>query len=257
LLAAQPALGQGNAAALLKKAKAHFDLQEYDQAEETLKEAYRLDPKPETLYAIAQAQRLGGACDRAIISYKNYLRTKPKDTQARSANENIDRCEAQLAAQKPVEPVKPDEPVSNGPVETPVEPQPVAVEDRALLTKPAEPVPETPAAGVPWTKNWAGHAMLIGGIALAAGGTFLALDGDKTIQEINDARFYDDFVLRSQDLDAARSRRTLGYVTAGAGSALVIGAIVLYIVRYPDEAGTRTARVGIDPRGAVQIAWGF
>lgn len=244
------------AAAELKKAKSHFDLQEYDLAEAALKEAYRLDPKSETLYAIAQAQRLGGACDRAITSYKNFLRTKPKADQAAAANENIARCEAQLAAaQKPTEPVPPPEPV-----ELPPPPRPVEPADRALVTSsPSRPPPatETPS-GVPWTKNWAAHTLLLGGAALAAGGTMLALDGNAAIAEINDARFYDDFVARSEQLDAARSRRTLGFVAAGAGGAMIVGAIVLYIVRSPDDAAsTRTARIGIDPRGSIQLAWGF
>src|SRR5258706_7388756 len=104
-----------SATELVKSAKAHFDLQEYAEAEAELKEAYRLDPKPEVLYALAQAQRMAGECDKAIVSYRNYLRTNPRADLAKLAQDNIDHC---LAAPKP----EPKPPPSPTPPPTPSPP---------------------------------------------------------------------------------------------------------------------------------------
>src|SRR5437868_3557645 len=85
--AAGPPMG-----ALLKRAKSHFDLQEYAAAEADLKEAYSLDPQPAILYALAQAQRMNNECDKAIVSYRNYVRTNPSAEQVKLAEDNIARC---------------------------------------------------------------------------------------------------------------------------------------------------------------------
>jgi tetratricopeptide (TPR) repeat protein len=232
------------ATAALKRAKAHFDLQEYALAEQELKEAYRIDPKPEILYAIAQAQRLGGACDRAITTYKNFLRARPGPEQAKQAEDNIARCEADLKAtppeQPPPEPTSPPEPAE--PASPVVEPVPAA-----------PPPPEAPATGVPWTRNWIGHVLLVGGLGLAAGGTYLALDADRTIRDINGTPFYDAFVARSGDFDAARTRRTIGFAAVGTGGALVLTGVVMYILRSPGERPRASMALGA--RGEVIVAW--
>ncbi len=231
------------AKAALKKAKAHFDLQEYALAEEQLKEAYRIDPKPEILYAIAQAQRLGGACDRAIITYKNFLRGKPPAEQARQAEENIARCES---ASKPatVEPPKP-EPVTVEPPKPELAPTPI------VTTPP--PRVETVHTGVPWTRNWVGHVFVLGGLAVAAGGTYVALDANRTITELNDAQFYDDFIARQAEADSAKSRRTVGFAVAGVGGAMVLTGALLYVLRSPGERSRPAVSIG--GRGELMLAW--
>jgi len=211
---------------LVKKAKAHFDVQEYTAAEAELKEAYKLDPKPQILYALAQAQRMANECDRAIVSYQNFLRTNPPDDQAKLAQDNIDRCKAE-----PKPTPKPDEP--------------------------RQPAPPPPPAvhGVTWSHNWAGHALVIGGALAAGAGTYFALQGQSKIDSINSAMFYDEYLARSKDASSAKSERTLGLVTAGVGGALIVAGIVTYIVRSPSKESSPTVSIG--PHGELGVAWGF
>src|SRR6476660_9887663 len=92
---ASPAFAQKSRAnELVKQAKTHFEVQEYAEAEAELKEAYKIDPRPEIMYALAQAQRMNGECDKAIISYKNFLRSNPAETQRKLAEDNIATCSA-------------------------------------------------------------------------------------------------------------------------------------------------------------------
>ena len=214
---------------LVKKAKAHFDVQEYAAAEAELKDAYKLDPKPQILYALAQAQRMANECDRAIVSYQNFLRTSPPDDQAKLAQDNIDRCKAELKA-KP-------------------EPKPEA--PHQLPPPPPPPV----AHGVTWSHNWAGHALVIGGALAEGAGTYFALQGQSKIDNINSAMFYDDYLARAKDASSAKSERTLGIVTAGVGGALIIAGIVTYIVRSPSKESSPTVSIG--PHGELGVAWGF
>ena len=59
--------------------------------------AYELDPQPELLYALAQAQRKSGDCASATASYRAFLRTSPPEAPSATARQNLERCEASLA----------------------------------------------------------------------------------------------------------------------------------------------------------------
>lgn len=76
----------------LSRARMHFDLGEYQEAERALRDAYQIDARPEILYAIAQAQRLGGDCVKARESYRAYMRGELTAEQRRLAEQNLALC---------------------------------------------------------------------------------------------------------------------------------------------------------------------
>jgi tetratricopeptide (TPR) repeat protein len=225
-----------SAADLLKSARQHFDLQEYAQAEADLKEAYRLEPKPEILYALAQAQRMNGECDKAIVSYQNFLRSNPRADQAKLASENVERCKAELAA-KP----KPTPEPTPEPKPTPEPPKPT-------------PAPTTRTVGVAWSSNWAGHVLVGGGLA-AIGGTLLALHAQHAIDNIDSAMFYDDFVSRSKAAGTAKTERIAGIASAGLGGALIVTGIAIYWLRSAHQEASPT--IAISPHGDLVVGWSF
>ncbi|HSD87675.1 MAG TPA: hypothetical protein VLB44_09170 [Kofleriaceae bacterium] len=241
---------KSSADAHVKAAKAHFDLQEYAEAAAELKEAYRIDPRPAILYALAQAQRMAGDCDKAVTTYRNFLRTHPPADQAKLAEDNIATCTT-----KP-------EPTPEPKPEPKPEPQPEPKPDRTSEAPPPPPPPppphETPVArdGVPWTHNWAGHLFLAGGVAALAAGTYIALDAQSTIDGIDSATFYDDFLMRAKDADHAKRMRTTGLATAGVGGALIVTGIALYWLRAPSGDDARPV-VSMSPRGELFMTWGF
>jgi len=237
--------GAGDAKPHLAKAKAHFDLQEYADAEKELKEAYRLDPKPDVLYAIAQAQRMGGECKKAIVSYKTYLRGNPPAAQRKLAEDNITTCEAILAKPPDKPDGRPDKPPDKS-IEPPDKPdRPPDKPDRPpdKPDKPDKPTVERVEIGTPWYRDLVAHGFVIGGAAAIAGGIVLAKSGQRTIDSIDDARFYDDFAARSGKAGGAKTKRTLGIIGAGVGAAAIGVGIIIYKVRSPSvvERPVKTA----------------
>ena len=72
-LASAPALAD-EASDHADRATRAYNLQDWNTALAEYRKAYQLDPKPETLWAIAQTQRLSGDCRSAVLTYKAYIR---------------------------------------------------------------------------------------------------------------------------------------------------------------------------------------
>jgi tetratricopeptide (TPR) repeat protein len=65
----------------------------YDDAIAKMQKAYELSPKPEILFALAQAERLGGHCPAAIHHYKQVLERMTDIETAKLVQGNISLCE--------------------------------------------------------------------------------------------------------------------------------------------------------------------
>ena len=91
------------AAPYLERGLRLYATQRYAEAIEELKAGYQLDPHPDFLYAIGQAERLRGDCKAATEAYRAYLRTEPPVLESTRAREQIERCEPQLAPSMPGE----------------------------------------------------------------------------------------------------------------------------------------------------------
>lgn len=79
---------------------AKYDRGDYNAAIIELEAAYRLDPQPRFLFAIAQAKRLAGHCDEALPMYEHYLATEPGDLQVEATETGIALCKEALAARE-------------------------------------------------------------------------------------------------------------------------------------------------------------
>jgi tetratricopeptide (TPR) repeat protein len=69
-----------------------YDTQRYDEAIAEFRDGYALDPDPQFLYALGQAERKKGDCPAAVEAYRAYRRQAPAERQARAAEEQIARC---------------------------------------------------------------------------------------------------------------------------------------------------------------------
>src|SRR5262245_24860925 len=63
---------------LFDEAERHYKLQEYQEALDRYKDAYRLSNLPELLFDIGQCYRQLGRYEEAIRSYQWFLRDDPK-----------------------------------------------------------------------------------------------------------------------------------------------------------------------------------
>jgi hypothetical protein len=84
------------AAPYLERGLRFYATQRYADALVELRGGYAVDPHPDFLYAIGQAERMSGNCKHAIDAYRAYLRTQPPELEANRAKTQVERCEAQL-----------------------------------------------------------------------------------------------------------------------------------------------------------------
>ncbi len=233
---ASPASAKAEAKAHAATGTQLFNVQAYDKAAEEYQQAYMLDADPNYLYAAAQAQRLGGDCDKALLSYKAYLRTKPNDEKALK---NIERCEQDL---------------KDHPRPAPAEPAPnVQLAPQAVVVAPTTIPQAAPAIHEtitrPWSGDWIGHALVGGGVAVAATGVVLYLQGRSTISQNNSAVTYDQFAAGHGGVDSARTKETIGVSAMAIGGSLVLGGVLHYIVH--GRPIDRTVSATLQPGGAA------
>lgn len=228
---------KADAKKLAKDATALYSVQKFSEAADVYQQAYLMNPLPAYLYAVAQSQRQAGDCPRALQTYQAFLRTNPADGERDKAEKNIERCEQDLrdkeAAVKPEE-VRPPEPVPP----PPPPPKPIVVE--------RTPPPPLPA---PEGKSYlAGHVMLGLGVGAIAGGVYFLRDGRQSIDDHNNALTYDAFVEGQANADKAKQKEAIGAAAIGGGSALVLGAVLFYVLH---SRGGDADEQRVVPRAAV------
>lgn len=147
-----------------------FAAQRWDEAARAFEAAYADHPRPELLWAQAQALRFGGRCEAALPLYERFLATDPTAEEIADANTNIAACRelvGEVAEVEPVEPAPPPQPVA--------EPPPSALPP-APRVKPAhrDIVPHVQAR--PSRDPW-GHGLLWSGVGVAGIGAGLLAAG--------------------------------------------------------------------------------
>lgn len=217
----------------------HYQARDYEEAIREFRAGYVLDPRPELLFAMAQAERLSGDCRSAITAYEKFLEAGPPEQQAAAARDAVERCKIALGSgmrgEDDDERAARDEPSA-----------PAATAEPAASPTAASPVREVAASGPaandslrrPWYRDKVGATLLGVGVASAAVGLGFyvasssdeaAADGAPTYGE------YEDLLAR------AEKRRTIAWAGIGAGTALVGGAALWYLLRDDDRADRRPA----------------
>jgi hypothetical protein len=210
---------------LYQKGVAAYEKRDYERAVEALRAAHELDPRPQTLFAWAQAERLSGDCPSAMVLYRQFLDGEPTEVQAEAARQALLRCERSLAS-RPVE--EPE----------PAVPPPVApVEPRAITAAPppkAAPAP-APRAGRRFYQDPLGDALVGGGLVAATVGVVLLATGESP----DGATTYGEFAERR---DRRLNRQRAGAVALGVGAALVAGGVIRWALWAGEgEAGVSLA----------------
>ena len=126
-----------------QKATAHFAVGQFAEAAEEYQAAYMAKQDPALLYNAAQAFRLAGQNDKALILYRNYVQLYPDE-------KNVPDVKAQIAKLKDVITVQ--EKAKTWPPTEPVAPQPMTGPDATPESKPAPRAEATVAAEPPRKK---------------------------------------------------------------------------------------------------------
>lgn len=133
----------------------HFNLDEWPQAIQEFKAAYRLFPDAIFLYNIAQCHRKIGDAAEALSFYKKYLRERPDAPNRSEVEKRIDELEAARAAQSqsreapPAGLAPPNLPTSAAPSEPPAVPAPGPAPPEPAAAPPAQPPPALGTAAPP------------------------------------------------------------------------------------------------------------
>jgi tetratricopeptide (TPR) repeat protein len=192
---------------LLKQGSAAYQDGRYDDAIAKLQKAYDLQPKPDTLFALAQAERLGGHCPSAIKHYKQVLEKMTDLETSKLIQGNVALCEKTEAVvtDKPKDP--PKDPVPPPPTVT----RTIVREHHTDYLAIASVATGTLGLGVGV------------GLYMASSATRDAAAGAKTLD--------DNHTLN----DRADLQRGLSYVALGAGVGLVGFAIYRWATGHDEE----------------------
>jgi hypothetical protein len=215
----------------LKKGIDLYKAGKYAEAVPHLEKAHKLDSKPDTLFALAQAQRLAGDCISAAQNYHKVIERVSDMNVAKLVQQNLSICE-------------PDEP-------KPAEPK---QDKRTEPQEPAKPevVERTVVREVGHTDKVA--AALFGGGMLAvgvAGGLYVAASNNADAADR--AKSLEDHDLLA---DRATGQRTIMYVAGGVGVAMM-GYAIFRWTRGDDKPKADVALVPTSSGGQVFVSGRF
>lgn len=261
-----------------KAAKVHVDAAakfhkdgNFPEALTELQAAYKLDPQPKLLFAIAQVQAKLDNCPDAIDSYEKFLK-KTKDKRKRTVvKQAIDACkvkiaDAKMSEDKLVEPApagtdvfreeKPAEPVVIETPPAPIETPPAPIETLPPpISPPAVTAVTTPAPAPalsqrkPWYKDIVGDALVAGGIASGVAAVIMYSGARGSLDDAEGAASIDAY----QDLvDQAHDKRTYAVVFGAGGVALLGAGILRFALR---DSGEGRAVAVAPTLGGGLITW--
>jgi tetratricopeptide (TPR) repeat protein len=202
---------------LSKQALDLYKAGKYAEAAKLYDRAYQLDNKPETLFSLAQSERLSGDCKKASEHYHKVIEMVSDFNVARLVQQNLKLCGNEEDQQQPATttttPVQP---------ETPVEPR---IETRTVVRE------HNRVDALAVTMFGAGMLAIgtAGGLYLAAGANDDAADKAFTFDDHDELH------------DRAKTERIASAVAAGVGVALVGVAVFRWTTAKDSTSGVAIA----------------
>jgi len=225
----------------LDAALALYARSEFDAASVEFEHAYEIDADPALLYALAQANRLGGHCDVAMSNYGRYLDTHPNATQVAAARTGMQLCEDEqhrLEEQAAWDQAAKDraarleasrlEAASHRAVEPPISGR-------------SDDLSGRPRA---WYRSPVGGALAAGGLLGVGVGVGYLVASSSAQRRADAAPTRDEFI---DAVDDTNRRRRIGFGALAAGAGLVTAAVLVYVLDRPHAPAM--VRAGADPTG--------
>lgn len=204
-----------------------YKAKQYAEAAASMSKSYALDPQPNALYALAQAERLSGNCKDAIVHYQQVIDTAKDEKTVTAVKSNIELCRALERGEKAKEPVSQAKIVER---DAPVLQIRTVYRTERRTDKLA-------------IVMFAGGGIALGGsvaVFLLARSTRSDANGAQSLEEYNDL------------FDRAARMKLMSYVAAGVGLGLVAGAAI----RLVGGSGETRVQVGIVPTsGGSLLSW--
>ncbi len=129
----------------------------YAEAIAELQAGYAIDPRPDFLYALGQAERKRGDCKAAVGWYQRYVDTGPSAQRTVATLMQIDRCKQELAAapRGPAQPPAGEAPPAVAPQAAPAPASSAPLQSAGVEPAATAPVPSSPRHDhTPLYKRW-------------------------------------------------------------------------------------------------------
>lgn len=213
-----------------------YERGEFEAAAAYFERAFAITEAPGDLYGWAQAARSAGDCAAAIELYRLFIDLGIGGQAEGAAQQNIERCEAQIAAAPPPSPTP-------APIITFEPPDDPAIDD-----DPSPPATDTSKRQRP---DPAGLGLtIVGGAAALGGGAMLGI-GEARRADQRNAGGYQRFDSLDRDIDRMH---VTGAVTLAAGVTLaVIGVALLVVHQRRGERANARARARRSRRWATRF----
>jgi tetratricopeptide (TPR) repeat protein len=213
-----------------------FEAQRWDEAARAFEAAYADHPRPELLWAQAQALRFGGRCQEALPLYERFIATDPTDEEITDANTNIAACRELVGEQAEVVPVEPAPPS-----ESVAEPSPSPPPPPASTLQPPDRNIATHVQPRVSRDAW-GHGLLWSGVGVAGIGAGLLAAGHA--QRV-DARGASTELEYQRTFAGAPALGKAGIAVLVTGAALITAGIVRFAVVGARRSNRTMARLPI------------
>jgi tetratricopeptide (TPR) repeat protein len=263
-----------------QRAKSHFkrgrDLQRarvYDDAIVEYLEAYRLAPRPELLFNVAQCYRLAGVPTQAIEYYLRFLIEVPDGAAADEARAHIAELRRPLGQPGGATPAAPRPPpvspppaaeVATAPVEThhveEVWPRPVTAPsvdaDEVDASIPAVRLDPARSVGDPAGSRplrWLGVTGVVSGVTLIGAGVYFGWRAHNTANLLEDVvgPWPPELVEREQE--AKQDEERMLYLISGGGALMVVSATLWW---WSGKSGAVRAQPSLGRSQAGMLVYG-
>jgi tetratricopeptide (TPR) repeat protein len=222
---------------LADKGRTSHEAGDYNTAIAAYTEAYAIAPSPALLFNLAQAYRLRGSCDDAVLMYRRYLDTSPSP-EARAIAEGhlatVERCAHKIALSIPLDD-----------------------QERAAVPVVAKQQDMARGSNGVWQQRLGVGLALGGGLALAAA-TYFTVDALSAQADVEHGYQMGGNGHDLAPIDARGQRSaTLATWLGVGGGVLVAGGVTTYLLGRRAE---RAMPIAIAPKkgGAeVSLAWRF
>lgn len=217
---------------MVTRAEAAYKAQEWDAASRAFADVYAIDPKPDYLFARAQAERFAGRCNVAVKLWDSYIAAETSPDAVREAKSLRAYCE----------------PAATGTT-------PAATATRPDASSPhADGGPTTEPKRVPWYRDPAGGVLVAtGGVSTVIGASVLglALSRDRKASSADTEGGYVD------EKDSARTPHRAGIVVLSVGGALLIAGVVRWAIIASRSRGNARVQGRSAKHGVVRVTFGL
>lgn len=172
-----------------------------------IESATAANPDPRFVYMRAALEEHIGRCDRAVPLYRSFLDKAEDPLDREEAEGGLERCGAEVPAQEP-SPAPPPEPTVHPP-------------ESQSVDRSSRPTKQS------WQRDALGWTLVGVGAAGGLGGGALLILADAAARTANDSAQQSAYQDSQRQV---RPRRVAGAVVLTAGSALLVGGIIRFVV---------------------------